>query len=424
MSTNPYKEFGLSCPNGGDFHICENTKREFIGCCTMDPCADGSGVCDKAHLRAASFSESRYLDIPPQSCDSTGGENHFYTCTANDPPFLGCCTINPCVNMTCPSANLRAAVLSSDADDRASFLAPSSSSRGGKPTIIGKPPPNGLSSGGVAGIVISVIAILILVAGFVLWRRYNWNPFNSSKLRLWDTPSPGSFHDSPLDKPKATVPERTDVSASSTHPPSVPRSATYSPPSVSALPLYKQNQSTGHQNSPDRQVKLPQTSTQPPPVLHPRRDNSGNWPLQSPSHETQSTPSPKVALQSGRPSHQSVHELLAEVQTSKPEPPVEDRTEKLRSSCVVQPLRPPPHLKGRLSGGIPDSPTLGLPLNAHPVHPKAQAVLDGRSAESSAPKDRSAHEKSLPKIPKTHHARGGQHRKEGTGLSFDKTNFI
>lgn len=426
MSTNPYKEFGLSCPNGGDFQICENTKREFIGCCTMDPCADGSGVCDKAHLRAASFSESSYLDIPPQSCDSTGGDNHFYTCTANDPPFLGCCTINPCVNMTCPSANLRAAVLSSDADDRASFLAPSSSSRGGKPTVAAEPIPNGLSTGGVAGIVISVVAILILVAGSVLWRRYNWNPFSSSKLRLRYIPSPGSFHDASSDKTKAPVPERTDSSAYSTHPPSVPRSTTYPPPPGSPLPLYKQNQSTAHQKSrPNGEVKMPQT-TQPPPVFHPRRDNSGNWPLQSPLRETKPTPSPKVAPENGRPSHQSVHELLAEVQSTKPEPLAEDRTQELRSSCAVQPLRPPPHLKGRLSGGLPDSPTLGLPLSAHPVHPKARAALNGRPAESSAPKDHSAQGKSLSEIPKTRHARpgGGQHRKEGTDLSFDKTNFI
>lgn len=423
MSTNPFKEFGLSCPKGGDFHICENTKREFIGCCTMDPCADGSGVCDKAHLRAASFSESSYLDIPPQSCDSTGGENHFYTCTANDPPFIGCCTINPCVNMTCPSANLRAAVLSSDADDRASFLAPPSSSRGGKPIIAAKPTPNGLSSGGVAGIVISLVAILILVAGFVLWRRYNWNPFNSSKLRLRDIPSPGSFHDALLDKHKAPVPESTDSSAPSTHPPSVPRSATYSPPSVSPLPSYKQNQSSGHQNSQHGQVHSPKT-TQPLSVLRPHQDNSVNWPLQSPLHETPPTASPKIALQIRRPSHQPVHELLAEVQSSKPEPPVEDETQELRASCVVQPLRPPPHLKGRLSGGLPDSPTLGLPLSAHRVHPKARVALEGRSAKRSAPKDQSLKEKTPPKVPQTHHAGGGQHRKEGTDLSFDKINFI
>src|SRR4051812_25136386 len=107
MSTNPYKTFGLSCPNGGEFHICENTTREFIGCCTMDPCADGSGLCDKLHLREASFSESSYLVIPPQSCETSGGADNFYTCKANNPPFLGCCTINPCVNMTFPSSNLR-----------------------------------------------------------------------------------------------------------------------------------------------------------------------------------------------------------------------------------------------------------------------------------------------------------------------------
>lgn len=424
MSANPFKAFGLSCPSGGDFHICENTKREFIGCCTVDPCADGSGLCQKENLRAASFSESSYLDIPPQSCDSTGGDDHFYTCSANDPPFIGCCTINPCVNMTCPSSNLRAAVLSSDHDDRASFLSPSTSSSSGKSSAAAQATSNGLSSGAIAGIVVSIVALLILVAGFVLWRRYNWNPFKSSKPGHRDLSSPRSLNDALMDSPKTEGSGHTNSSAFSTPSHlSDPRSALYSPASGSPLPLHKHYQSTSHLHSPNAQWHMSQT-TPPPPVFHPHHDNSRPWPFQSPLYETYPGPSPKPGLQSAWPSYQPVHELLAEVQSSKTELPAEERAQELRSSCVVQPLRPPPPLKGLLPDGMADSPTLGPQLRADRVHPKARAALAGRSTDHSPIKSQSVKEKSLTETPKTHHARGGQRGKEQADLQFDNTNFI
>lgn len=421
MTANTYKIFGLSCPNGGDFHICENTKREFIGCCTMDPCADGSGLCEKTNLRAASFSESSYLDIPPQSCDSTGGDDHFYTCTANDPPFLGCCTINPCVNMTCPSANLRAAVLSSDHDDRASFLAPSTSSSSGKPSTTAKTGSNGLSSGAIAGIVVGVVALVILAAGFVLWRRYNWTPFGSAKSGHGDISSSRSSNDALVDSPRTPGSGHTNTSPFSTHSHlSDPRPAFYSPASASPLPSHKQYQSGGHHG----QWNMSQTTKPPPHVFQPHRDDSRTWPFQSHLYETHPNPSPNVGLQSAWPSHQPVHELLAEVQSSKPELPAEERIQELRSSCVVQPLRPPPPVKGLLPDVMPDSPTLGPPLSADRVHPKARAALEGRSTDRSPTKVPSPQEKRLRETPKTRHARGGQLRKEQAGLSFDNTNFI
>lgn len=421
MSANPFKAFGLSCPNGGDFHICENTKREFIGCCTTDPCADGSGLCQKANLRAASFSESSYLDIPPQSCDSTGGDDHFYTCTANDPPFIGCCTINPCVNMTCPSANLRAAVLSSDHDDRASFLSPSTSSSSGKPSTTAKPGSNGLPSGAIAGIVVSVVVLLLLVAGFVLWRRYSWSPFGSAKSRHRDNSSSRSLNDSLVDSPQTPGSGHTNSPAFSDHSHlSDPRSAFYSPTSASPLPSYKQYQSAGHHG----QWHMSQ-STQPlPPVFHPRHENSGTWPFQSPLYETHPNPSPNIGLQSAWPSHQPVHELLAEVQSSKPELATEERVQELTSSCVVQPLRPPPPVKGVLPDGMPDSPTLGPPLSGDRVHPKVRAALEARSNDRSPTKSQGAQDKSLTETPKTSHARSGQLRKDQANLSFDNANFI
>lgn len=425
MSANPYKAFGLSCPSGGDFHICENTKREFIGCCTVDPCSDGSGLCQKENLRAASFSESSYLNIPPQSCDSTGGDDHFYTCTANDPPFIGCCTINPCVNMTCPSANLRAAVLSSDHDDRASFLAPSSSSGSAKSSAAAHPGSNGLSSGAIAGIAVSIVALLILVAGFVLWRRYNWNPLKSARPGHRDIPSPRSLNDALMDNPKTTESGHTNSSALSTPSHlSDPRSALYSSASGSPLPSHKHSQSAGHQHSPNTQWQMSQTTLPPPHVFHPHHDNSRPWPFQSPLYETYPNPSPKVGLQTAWSSHQPVHELLAEVKSSKTELPAEERAQELRSSCVVQPLRPPPPLKGLSPDVIPDSPTLGPQTRADRVHPKARASLAGRSTDRSPIRGQSAQEKSLTETPKTHHARGVQPEKEQADFLFDDTNFI
>lgn len=425
MSANPYKTFGLSCPNGGDFHICENTKKEFIGCCTMDPCADGSGVCDKAHLRSASFSESSYLDIPPQSCDSTGGDDHFYTCTANDPPFIGCCSINPCVNMTCPSANLRAAVLSSDHDDRASFLAPSASSSGAKSTAASNSNSSGLSSGEVAGIVVSIITLLILMAGVVLWRRYNWNPFRSTRTTNRDKSATNSANDALMESPKTSWSDHTNTSTFSTQSQlSDPRSALYQSAVASPLPSYRQYHSAGHQHSPNGQWHISQPTQPPPPNFHPQRDDSRTWPFQSPLYETYPSPSPKLAQQNIWPGRQPVHELLAEVQSPKQELAAEERIQELRSSCVVQPLRPPPILKRVVSGGVPDSPTLGPPLSADRVHPKARAAQEECLTDGSAIGPQSATGESWTKTPKSRQVRDRHSGKEEADFLFDSTNVI
>lgn len=393
MSANPYKTFGLSCPNGGDFHICENTKREFIGCCTMDPCADGSGLCEKANLRAASFSESSYLGIPPQSCDSTGGDDHFYTCTANDPPFLGCCTINPCVNMTCPSANLRAAVLSSDHDDRASFLSPSTSPSGGKSTPAEKPDSDGLSPEAITGIVIGIIVFVVLVAGLVLQRRRQW-PFKSTKPMNSDASSNKSAKETLMDNPKTPWSGHSNSSAFNLSPMSDrdSRHALYHSPAGSSLPSYHQYKGAGHENSPNGQWHMPLHTPPPPPTFYPQPNDSRTWPFQSPLFDTYpSTPPPQ---QNAWPGRQSVHELLAEVQSSKTELPAQERAQELRSSCVVQPLRPPPPPRGLDSPGVPDSPTLGPVVSADRAERKAGSAQDGRSPDRSPTESHNAQDRS------------------------------
>ncbi|KAK4220616.1 hypothetical protein QBC38DRAFT_493865 [Podospora fimiseda] len=117
---------GASCPSGGSFYICEDSKFPFIGCCTKNPCDTAAGgKCPQEHLRPASFSKDSYENIYPQQCDSTDSKDskaEWFTCASNNPPFLGCCKTNPCLSGSCPTANLVAARLSSDEKNRQAFL--------------------------------------------------------------------------------------------------------------------------------------------------------------------------------------------------------------------------------------------------------------------------------------------------------------
>ncbi|KAI1758861.1 hypothetical protein GGR53DRAFT_198024 [Hypoxylon sp. FL1150] len=135
MSNNggdPIAYFGLDCPAGGDFHICQESRERFIGCCDVDPCADGSGNCPSRSLHPAGFDTAKYSEILVQSCDSDSSDADWFTCTNG--PFLGCCKSNPCDNEgTCSAGDLVAASLSDDADNAEIFL--TSSSAGPSSTI-------------------------------------------------------------------------------------------------------------------------------------------------------------------------------------------------------------------------------------------------------------------------------------------------
>ncbi|ROW11344.1 hypothetical protein VMCG_01044 [Cytospora schulzeri] len=63
MSINPIDTLGLSCPNGGEFYVCQNSEIQFLGCCASDPCADGSGSCPKSDLRYSSFDTDNIIII-------------------------------------------------------------------------------------------------------------------------------------------------------------------------------------------------------------------------------------------------------------------------------------------------------------------------------------------------------------------------
>lgn len=191
--------WGFSCPKGGGFYICPESKSEFLGCCSVDPCTEErGGVCPDDELSPATFAYSKYDILPAQGCAVSTKEALFYTCQDATPPLMACCVSNPC-NAGCPPDKLRAAVLnnlegewakrdyllnpngSGISYNRTKAAASSISSTivtsTSEPTSSTNEPDSngGLSTGAIAGIAVgAVIAVLIIVAG-ILW-KCGWFP--------------------------------------------------------------------------------------------------------------------------------------------------------------------------------------------------------------------------------------------------------
>lgn len=177
----PEEELGATCPDGGNFYVCEDNKpSSFLGCCTSDPCATDDGNCPDDKLRAASFEESAFDLVLPQECVSSLQNVAWYTCGANDPPFMGCCGVNPCDVGECPLEELAPAKLSSDKDNAAIFLSDSTASatKTSEPTSSATGSPKdgdhehgeGLSHGALAGIAVGgSIGGLLVVGLLVFW---------------------------------------------------------------------------------------------------------------------------------------------------------------------------------------------------------------------------------------------------------------
>ncbi|TLD15606.1 uncharacterized protein PgNI_01186 [Pyricularia grisea] len=191
--TTPFQAFGLSCPAGGKFYICE-TGSEFIGCCASDPC--NLTGCPQRDLRTSSFSPDEYSSLPTQACENS--DSLWYTCAFNVPPFMGCCKTNPCADpkASCPTSSLGAAKLSSLDSLRERFLYPSSNSSDAKPTSTSAPggspstgaapntqsktplpqPANsndndsGLSTGTIAGIAVGVSILVLVAIAIIIWK--------------------------------------------------------------------------------------------------------------------------------------------------------------------------------------------------------------------------------------------------------------
>lgn len=104
------------CSSGGDYHACDSTR--FVGCCSINPCVDGS--CDDDHLKPMSFDSQLYSTAFKDQLCSTGS---WYTCNSTIPPFVGCCKSNPCGTKSgCPAGDLVEGSLSSNSYDAAPWL--------------------------------------------------------------------------------------------------------------------------------------------------------------------------------------------------------------------------------------------------------------------------------------------------------------
>lgn len=190
-----FRFFGLSCPSGGSFYICENNATEFIGCCTTNPCTpEANGHCPTANLRASSFSADTYTDLPRQDCDDAQSIEIWYTCKFNQPPFMGCCASNPCAKGLCIPSDLRPAKLSGQAELKASFLQPGAAATSTATAASSTTSSNGLSSGAIGGIVVGVVVAIILAVVLFLYKR-GWRARVDKEK---DTPAPigaGMYYD-------------------------------------------------------------------------------------------------------------------------------------------------------------------------------------------------------------------------------------
>lgn len=185
--TEAYKHFGLSCSEGGNYYICEDSPVQFIGCCTSDPCGSNNGTCPDGDLRSSTFNSDSYEDLPVQDCDDDRGSTIWYACKFVSPPFMGCCSQNACSNEGCSRSRLIPAKLSSVEKNRLEFLEPdgtspsststSTSSSSSSSTASDEPSSGGggLSTGAIAGIAVGAAVVGILVLAFLIWMFW-WKP--------------------------------------------------------------------------------------------------------------------------------------------------------------------------------------------------------------------------------------------------------
>ncbi|KAJ4257516.1 hypothetical protein NW762_008640 [Fusarium torreyae] len=178
------KQLGISCPDGGQFYICEDDDTQFVGCCVNDPCGANNGTCPEGDLRTTTFNPDRYNDIFQQDCNNSQSVRNWYTCTGTNPPFIGCCSLNAC-NTGCPRARLEPAMLSKTERNRLEFLDPrnrgsttaSTASETASSTASSTAEASkdeGLGTGATAGIAVAAtvggLISLILIAWLFWWK--------------------------------------------------------------------------------------------------------------------------------------------------------------------------------------------------------------------------------------------------------------
>lgn len=191
----------LSCPRGGKFYVCTGSAKEFLGCCTSNPCANG-GECPADDRKVSSFSLDVYPNIQEQSCDDPRpAKEIWWTCKnehTNTFPFIGCCATNPCneTDGLCPVDNLIPATLSKDSSARAFFVASEDASPTPSASASATSTPDSVSGGGLAtgaivGIAIgAAVAVGVIIA--IVW-RCGWHARKRNERREpnWEPASPG-----------------------------------------------------------------------------------------------------------------------------------------------------------------------------------------------------------------------------------------
>ncbi|KAI8953202.1 hypothetical protein F4801DRAFT_598246 [Xylaria longipes] len=178
-SDDPRVKFGLSCPEGGDFYICQDSPTRFIGCCDVNPCTQElDGRCPTPSLFNASFSATSGVKFLPQSCVNPFNSSIWYTCADARPPFLGCCTNDPC-NNGCLAGHIVPATLSEDPANASQFMSPKTTT-GSSPSPTATSDEVGESSnkriGTIVGASLAGVVILLLVIGAYLWLKRRGEP--------------------------------------------------------------------------------------------------------------------------------------------------------------------------------------------------------------------------------------------------------
>lgn len=224
----PIAELSLACPSGGNFYICQGNTTQFLGCCTINPCAGGEGYCPLANLKTATFNKLDYEGIAAQECtDETAS---WYLCSALSTPFIGCCGSNACTNTAgCPQIDLVPAMLG-NATEALVFLtdAPSlpstsqtvtsstkvssatnaaaatttkatSTTEAAAATISAIPasPDTGVSTGAKAGIGVGAVALIALLGILFLIIRRTILKRRGVVVRGSEPPSPSMMSDTP-----------------------------------------------------------------------------------------------------------------------------------------------------------------------------------------------------------------------------------
>jgi hypothetical protein len=140
-----------------------------------------------------SFDVDKYNDIPAQDCFGSDSDVNWFACTGTKPfPFMGCCAVNPCAEGSCPTKELRMSKLSSNEKNAQVFLggedasttasesltatstSTTSSATVSETTAASSGGGGGLSQGAIIGIAVGATAFGILAIGgflFWFWRR-------------------------------------------------------------------------------------------------------------------------------------------------------------------------------------------------------------------------------------------------------------